>query len=365
MLFLGQAANYHASDIIRHILAFGTKKDSEKLRQYLASRYATPPNKVTLYHNGRSALATAIKATTPTKGAVLVNGFTCYAVFEAVRAANCTPIFADITPKTLHYDDKELEKQLKLHPDLKTIIIQNSLGIPVDIAKLEKIAKKHQLNIIEDMAHCAGIKYLDGREAGTIGDAAVFSFGKGKSIDTISGGALVLRKDTPSVKRPHYKPSFSDTLRDRWYPFFGACMRGAHHIKCQKIITGILLKFHWIERSADAKLSTKTRLTHWQAKLALHQFEKIPSRGKKPIRQYFLVKNRDEVLQKLKKQGFFFDEIWYDRPVSPIRYYKKVNFPEKDCPNAVEITDSIINIPTFYSKKTLEPAIKIIKEYIK
>ena len=366
MLFLGRASNYKASDIIRHLCTFGTKKDSEKLRQYLASRYSVPPNKVTLYHNGRSALSVAIKTTTKPGSEVLINGFTCYAVYEAVKSAKCAPIFADIKQKTLHFDAQELQKQLKLHPGISTIIIQNSLGIPVDIVEIEKIAKKYHLTIIEDMAHSAGVKYSDGREVGTIGAAAAFSFGKGKSIDTISGGALILRSDTPSVKRPYYRPKLSDSLRDRWYPLFGAIIRGTYHLRLHKLFTGALLKIHFIERSADAKLSTKTRLTHWQAKLALRQFASLPSQGRKPLRKHYFVQNREIVLKKLRKQGFVFDEIWYDTPVSPERYYKKVNFPEEDCLNSVKITKSIINLPNDpYLKNSLKPALKIIEDYQK
>lgn len=362
MLFLGLASNYRGGDILRHTFAWGTRQDSEKLRQHLATRYEVDKKHVALYHNGRSALSVAIKYTVPEHSEVLVVGFTCYAVTEAVKAAKCTPVFADIDPDTLHYDLKNLKETLKRHPKTKAIIIQNTLGIPVEIDKIEKACKKLNLQIIEDLAHCAGVKYPDGREAGTVGNAVALSFGKGKSIDTISGGAVILRnKNLPY--QPGKKPKLSDRLRDRWYPVFGVCTRALYHVKIGKYLMSALVKIHWVKPSADAILSQNTRLTHWQARLALRQFQKLPRGGAKPLRDFYLVKDRAYLYQKLEKRGYYFRESWYDVPISPARYYEAQHFPEEECPVATQVASEIINLPTWYPKHKLRPAVTIIKEH--
>ena len=84
-------------------------------------------------------------------------------------------------------------------------------------------------------------------------------------------------------------------------------------------------------------------------------------KGEKPLREFYFVKNRNETLQKLKQAGYYFEGFWYERPVSPARYYKKVHFPEKTCPNAVYAAEHIVNLPNYYSKRELEPARKIIQ----
>ena len=66
----------------------------------------------------------------------------------------------------------------------------------------------------------------------------------------------------------------------------------------------------------------------------------------------------------LKKSGFYFDGFWYEKPVSPERYYSKVNFPEVECPVATEVAAQIINFPTYYKKSELEKAVKNIKPYL-
>lgn len=423
MLFIGQAANYRGGDIVRHLFASGSKRDSLRLREYLAKRYTpneaafeqntttnrherdTPTSEtisnhltisdVYLYHNGRSALAAALKATIPKGSGVLVNGFTCHAVAEAIRAAGCTPVYTDIQPDTLHFNVENLKKALERHstpkkspqsstsktsaPDTSTpsastpnaapiraLIVQNTLGIPIDIAPVEDFAKQHNLIIIEDLAHCAGRTYPDGREVGTVGTATALSFGKGKSVDTISGGALILR-DRQSIetqpKRPANAPKLSDRLRDRWYPLFGRLIRTLYYIRLNKVFTGILLKLRWISRSADADLSTSVHLPHWQAKLALRQLQILGNNPQHdaPLRTFAFVKNRDHVLTKLEKNGYKFDEFWYEVPVSPVRYYQNQHFPEKDCPMSVWVAQHIINFPSFYPEEKLKTAHQIAK----
>ena len=140
-------------------------------------------------------------------------------------------------------------------------------------------------------------------------------------------------------------------------------IRTFYYLGLGKILTAALLKLGCIERSADSRLSTKTRLTHWQAKLALRQIKKLPKKGRPPLRDHYFVEDRDELLKRLRKLGYVFDEIWYDVPVSPSRYYKKMNFDEEACPVATEVADEIINLPTGVKKSDLTTAYKIIKEY--
>lgn len=363
-LFLGQASNYKAADVLRHTFCFATKKSETELIDYFADKYGTTRDRVVLMNNGRSAIAAGLKLCIPEGSEVIINGFTCYAVLQAVEKAGCKPIYADINRKTLNFDEKTLEDVIKKHKNAKAIIIQNTLGISVNIATIEKLAKKHNLVIVEDLAHCAGMKYLDGREIGSVGAVSALSFGKGKSIDTITGGALIVNNRNLPLPKPARKhPKLSDTMRARWYPLLATIGRYMSRIHVQKYWYGPLIKMRFIERAVDAKLSLTQRPAYWQDKLALRQLKN--KKNGLPIRTHLFVKNRGELIEKLDKNGYNFREIWYDVPVSPIRYYKKLNFPEKECPVATEVSNEIINLPTYYKKEKLHKALQIIKEYEK
>lgn len=336
------------------------------LVDFFADKYGTTRDRVVLMNNGRSAIAAGLKLAIPAKSEVIINGFTCYAVLQAIEKADCKPVYADIDAKTLNFSLDTLEQTIKKHPKAKAIIVQNTLGICVNIANIEQFAKKHDLVIVEDLAHCAGMKYLDGREVGSVGAVTALSFGKGKSIDTITGGALIVNdRNLPLPKQTKKHPKISDTLRARWYPLLATIGRAMSRFHLQKYWYGPLIKIHFIERAVDAKISLTQRPAHWQAKLALKQLQKNGKKSAMPIRTHLFVNKRGELIDKLDQNGFNFREIWYDVPVSPIRYYKKLNFPENECPVATKVSSEIINLPTYYKKEKLHRALQIIKEYEK
>ena len=111
--FLGMAAGYSGRDIWRHTFAVGFRRDCRELKKYLRKHYGDGDNtRVVLCKNGRSALCLALKAYFQPGDAVIVNGFTCYAVYEAIRAAGLTPIWADISREDLNFDLNALNAKL-------------------------------------------------------------------------------------------------------------------------------------------------------------------------------------------------------------------------------------------------------------
>lgn len=356
--FLGLAAGRRGA--LKQLLTHGSWRDLVALEMYLQEKYE---GEAMLCKNGRSALTLALKAYFEKGDKIIVNGFTCYAVYEAVKAAGLTPVWADISKKDLNFDLQKLQDIID--KDVSGIIIQNTLGNPADIAIIEKLAEKYDLTIIEDLAHSAGVKYTDGREVGTVGAATVLSFGKDKAIDTISGGAVIFREVRKiGIKAPNKSPKVSDFLRARWYPMFGAICRGLSYVHLGGVVMRGLVAIHWVEKSADNRLDLTRRPAKFETKLALEQLKKLKRSGEPPLREFYLVRDKAEVLRRLRKAGYYFDGLWYEKPVSPARYYKRVHFPENECPVAVEVSEKIVNLPTYYSKKALEPARKIIREYL-
>lgn len=377
MKFLGLAANYSVGNVFRHLFAYGSRKDAQNLKLALAQRYKSREDRVVLYHTGRSALAAAIESTVPKGAKIVVATPTCIAVVRAVKAAGCVPVYVDAEEGEVQFGAKELATVVKREKDIAAIIVQNTLGIPIKMHLIEKICKEKEIKIIEDLAHSAGRFYPDGREVGTVGTATALSFGKGKAIDTISGGALILRdRNAKMPNPPAFRPRRADRWRDRWYPFFAMVSRGLWNVKIGKILLGGLVKIGWIQKSADAELNLDVYLTNWQAKLAYHQLGELPRTVPKalkvaadsvlanpPLREWKLVKSRDKVLAELKTQGYNFDEIWYDEIISPKRYLREADLKASDVPHASDLTKKIINIPTCYPRESLKNAYKVIEKY--
>lgn len=358
MISLGQASNYNFGQALRHLFARGRAEDSEVLRAELAKKYGARPDNVALYHSGRSALAVALTAVGQKGNKVIIPGLTCIAVVRAVKAAGMEPVFADITRGNLEYDYKKLDNIAKVCYN-GIIVVQNTLGRPWHVSKIKEIAKKHHLVIVEDLAHSAGRFYPDGREIGTVGQAVALSFGKGKAIDTINGGAVVLRNGQ-EARVPEKLPVLSERLRDRWYPVLAGICRWTWRIGLGKGLMTVFVKLGFVQRSADTGLNTNVRLADWQARLALRQLGALP---KEPLREFSLVDERPKLLAELDKAGYNFHEIWYDTPVSPARYSKEADFPAAEYPETVWIAERIINLPTWYPEEKMEKAREIIAKY--
>ena len=369
MKFIAHASQFGLKKTLRQLFTFGFKKDSEKLKAYIADRYQVEAENVALYGSGRTALSEALRYFIKPGDKVAITALTCFAVVEAVRSAGCEPVYLDVNLENLHFDAKNLEKACAKNSEIKAVIVQNNLAYPCDIAGIESVAKKYNLALIEDLAHCVGMDYPDSREAGMVGDAVIMSFGKGKSLDLISGGLLFLRKTDKRKKSftiPVNLPSFADRFRTRLYPLFGAITRALFHLQLGRLnfghlYTAFLLKTHQIQKSADAKLDSSIRLTHWQAKLALRDLKKIKHRT--PLRRFYFVENRAELLKKLTTAGFIMDDIWYSSSVSPERYYAQANFDEKACPKAVFAANHLINLPNWLNIFELAEARHLINQY--
>ena len=390
MIFLSHAATFNLKMAWHHLLARGHDEDRYKLINHLEKRYE---GKVVLYYNCRTGISEAVRTLVPAGSAVAVNGLTCIAVPQAIEAAGCAVKYLDVDQATLNFDAKKLDQAARTNPKLKAVIIQNMLGITVDIAPIEAVAKKHRLVIIEDLAHCAGAHYPDGRPTGTVGDATVLSFGKGKVIDTSHGGALVLRstdKTIGALAEPTKRPTAADNFRDRIYPIINIPIRKFWRIKVGPAAVAAALKLKLITKSADGDILPDTTINNWQARLALEQISTLEERatfrrgyadatldelgdvttpsevlraGSVPIRLPLLVHERTYLIKQLKKLGYYLDDIWYDVPVSPKRHYAKTKFPEEECPEATRIATQLINLPTDIPLEALAGSVHIIRRW--
>jgi len=377
VLFLSLGSNYDFKGAWRHALSVGRRRDSEELQKLLTKRY--DGQKTLLFSKGRDALAAAVRLVTGGSGQVAVNALTCYSVIEAVESAGCEAVYVDVSPKDLHFSAKSLAEVAK-SGQVKAVIIQNTIGIPVEIDQILQVAKQAKIAVIEDIAHAVGGKYADGREIGSVGDYTMLSFGRDKLLDTVNGGALVIRADKAqaSLKPPLQAPGWLAQFRDRIYPLIGHASRVLYPIGLGKYILGLGYKLRLVVKGADGGADTDMRLPHWQARLALRQLklleETVANRlfkqgeylagladfsigtSSNAIRTPLLVANRKQVFAVFEEAGFFIKDSWYDVPVIPERLYHLANFPEGDLPIATKLAQHLINLPTHQQVKSEDVA---------
>ena len=146
--------------------------------------------------SGRAAMTLILRSfkalSNDGKTEVVIPSYTCYSVPASIRNAGLKVRVCDVDSATFGYDLRRLEKM-----DLSNvlcIVTSNLYGIPDDLGAVERIAANHGVRVLDDAAQCLGGR-VEGRFAGTFGDAGIFSLDKGKNITTIEGGIIVTRFD--------------------------------------------------------------------------------------------------------------------------------------------------------------------------
>jgi len=145
---------------------------------------------INLLTNGTVALELALKACGIQEGEVITTPFSFVATTTSIIWENCKPVFVDIDRDTLCIDVNKIEEAIT--PNTKAIMVVHVYGYPCDVERIEEIAKKHNLKVIYDGAHCFGCKYK-GKSLLDYGDISTCSFHATKVFHTIEGGACVAK----------------------------------------------------------------------------------------------------------------------------------------------------------------------------
>jgi len=160
------------------------KKISEKLNV----------SEVVTVANGTDALVLTLEGLGIGKGdEVITTPFSFFATAEAVSRIGATPVFADVDPVTFNINPMEIEKRIT--PATKAIIPVHLFGQPADMEEINRIAKMHNLYVIEDACQAFGSTY-HGKPIGSLGDAACFSFFPTKNLGTLGDGGVITTSNT-------------------------------------------------------------------------------------------------------------------------------------------------------------------------
>jgi perosamine synthetase len=124
---------------------------------------------------------------------VIVPSFTFIATANAVRHTGATPIFVDIDPYAYNMNPECLEAAIT--PRTKAIMPVHQIGLAADMDRINAIARRHALVVIEDAAPAIGAMYK-GRMVGGLGNVTCFSFHPRKVITSGEGGMILIDDET-------------------------------------------------------------------------------------------------------------------------------------------------------------------------
>jgi len=149
--------------------------------------------------NGTDAIFLVLKAMGIGPGDEVITAANSFiATSEAITMTGARVVFVDIDPRTFNINPTKIEN--KITKKTKAILPVHLYGQPADMDPILEIARRHELNVIEDAAQAHGATYK-GMRVGTLGDAACFSFYPGKNLGAYGdGGAIVTSDEELAIK---------------------------------------------------------------------------------------------------------------------------------------------------------------------
>jgi perosamine synthetase len=320
---------------------------------------------------------------------VLLPGYTCVVVPNAIQYVGATPVFIDIDPLSYGMNPDCIRGSLghRWHRGrAKAMIVQHTYGIPAVMSALKDLANEYDLLVIEDSCHALGSSYA-GTPVGSLGDAAFFSSQWSKPITTGLGGWAILPPDSrikprASVLAQYSKPStFADLLLHAQYLAYRLVHRPSTYWTVQNLYRVLGRMGVVIGSSSSDELDcrlppqfckTMGPIQLWRLKrglLSAHHanshrkmivsrleqrlkttaFVTCPSDPLKDIvylRYPIRVSNKYELLRRAASAHVELGD-WFLSPVHPLEdRWERAGYQRGSCPEAERACDQVINVPT-------------------
>lgn len=300
----------------------------------LAERIGTP-HALTI-SNGTDALLCAMMALGVGRGdEVILPAFTFFATAGTVARLGATPVFVDINPKTFNLDSECVEPAIT--PRTKAIVAVHLFGQCAEMDALQSIACRHDLKIIEDAAQAIDARY-NGRNAGSLGDIACFSFYPTKNLGGFGEGGLIATDNAALFERCRQLRNHGESTRYH-HEQVGGNFR-LNSIQCA--ILQVKLKY-----LAEFTRKRRANAAKYDALLgdAGVTVPFVPV-GHEPVyHQYsILSERRDELVTHLKENGIG-SGIYYPVPLHLQKCFSELGYRPGSLPITEDACRRILSLP--------------------
>lgn len=284
---------------------------------------------------------------------VITTPMTFCATVNAILHAGGRPVLADVDPVTMNIDPEAVARAVTRHT--RAILPVHFAGRACAMDRLEEIARRRELAIVEDCAHAIETEYR-GRKAGTIGDFGCFSFYSTKNVVTGEGGMVLARqaRDAELLR----VLGLHGMSQDAWKRFSSAGFQhyevvaagfkynmmdlqaaiGIHQLarveECWRRRARIWDRYNEAFRGLPLGLPAPTEAG---TRHAYHLYTILVDEGRAGI-------SRDDFLQEMKRRNIGVGVHYRSIPEHPY-YAKKFGWKPEDYPHALAIGRQTVSLP--------------------
>lgn len=260
------------------------------------------------------------------------------ATAEAISFSGAKPVFVDVDKATCNMNPDLVEAAIT--SKTKAIIPVHLFGQMADMDPIAKIAKKHNLFVIEDACQAHGAEYK-GKRAGSIGDAGCFSFYPGKNLGAYGEAGAVVTNNSELAEKMRI---FRDHGQSKKY-FHKMIGWNGRMDGIQGAILEVKLKYLCAWNDARRKNAGiyKELLEDTE-----HILLPVETSQTKHVYHIYAIrtKRRDELIEHLTKAGISCG-IHYPVPIHLQDAYKSMGLEKGSFPVAEKCADELVSLPMF------------------
>lgn len=334
-----------------YILGPELEKFEAEFAQFLGVKY------VVGCASGTEAIYLALAAEDVGPGdEVLVVAHTAVPTISAISMTGATPVFVDIKAST--YVMRETELEAKITPRTKMIIPVHLYGHMAEMEAIMKIATKHKIKVMEDVAQATGATYK-GAIAGSIGDYGAFSFYPSKNLGAFGDGGAVSTNDEEKYKKLKMLRNYGQSKR-YYHDTLGINSR-LDEIQCAILSAQLPYVHEW----NDKRSAIAAKYTEGLKDLVVTPVEVA---GFKHVYHLYVIQTayRDELQAYLLERGVQC-LIHYPIPAHLQQAYQFLGYKPGSLPTTEHIVNRILSLPMFpeMTDDQVEQVIDGIKSFYK
>lgn len=302
--------------------------------------------------SGTDAIALALKALGAGEGdEVITPAFSAPPTAVAVRLSGAKPVFADIDPHTYNLDAAAVEQALT--PRTRFLLVVHMYGRMADMPEILSVSRRHGLILLEDCAQAHGAS-LEGKRAGSRGEAGCYSFYPTKNLGAYGDAGMVVTNDRKVAEKVRQLRDYGRVDRDT----LGELGVNGRLDEVQAAL--LRVKLRWLEKWNERRRDL--------ARLYLEGLSDLPLRlpcwegGEEHCFHLFVVgcEQRDRLRSFLAGKGIG-TAVHYSLPLHLQRPFLTAHGPPASCPVAEEAAARVLSLP-LYPHIRDEEVLRVIEE---